>query len=383
MTELAITGAGAVSVFGVGREALERGLAGGALPERRPLSSFPASATEEAYAREVPDFAPAEVLGDKGLRILDRLTKELLVAARLCLRDAGMKSDAGEHLGPGGLALGVCCSNAYGSLEAITELDRVAMLEDRRYINPQKFPNTVSNSAAGYVSIWEDLRAFNVSVSNGTCGGLDVFGVADLHLAAQRAHGAIVGGGEAMSEALLLAFLKLCSEEHAIVGEGAAFVAVERLESAEARGARVEALVCGYGASFIAPERESQLVSASPEPLVRATRAALADAALAPEDVDLVVGGQSGIGAFDAAEDAALAFALPHGPPVSAPKRVLGETFGAGAALAVLSALPALRGEPPTALRRGSTLDRPVRHVLVTTLGHYGNASALVLRRPS
>ena len=49
-------------------------------------------------------------------------------------------------------------SNAYGSLEAITELDRVATLEAARYINPARFPLTVANSAAGYASIWEDFE---------------------------------------------------------------------------------------------------------------------------------------------------------------------------------------------------------------------------------
>ena len=47
--------------------------------------------------------------------------------------------------------IGVCSSTAYGSLDSITELNLVAELEDPRYINPARFPNTVINAAAGYV----------------------------------------------------------------------------------------------------------------------------------------------------------------------------------------------------------------------------------------
>ena len=163
---------------------------------------------ESPNLAEVKDFDPTKELGDKGLRTLDRITKLLVVAARLCLHDAGWK-EAGAWKYGDATKVGFVCSNAYGSLEAITELDRVALLEDARYINPAKFPNTVSNSAAGYVSIWEDLRALNVSVSNGNPGALDAIGIAQIHLQSARALALIAGGGEAMCEALFLAFKKL------------------------------------------------------------------------------------------------------------------------------------------------------------------------------
>jgi 3-oxoacyl-(acyl-carrier-protein) synthase len=124
------------------------------------------------------------------------------------MHDAGFKKD-GVYVQGSPERVGICCSNAYGSLEAITELDRVAMLEDARYINPSKFPNTVANSASGYVSIWEDIRALNVAVSDGNCGALDAFACADIYLDTGRADALLVGGAEAMSEALYLAFLKL------------------------------------------------------------------------------------------------------------------------------------------------------------------------------
>ena len=389
MRARAVTGLGVTSVLGTGAETFLRAL--GDSPRRleergpMPISSFDASKVDLASGApivKVPEFDPARHLGDKGLRVLDRLTKLLLVGARLAVHDAGLKKDGAWTAGVAE-RVGVVVSNAYGSLEAITELDRVAQLEDARYINPSKFPNTVSNSASGYVSIWEELRALNVTVSDGNCGGLDAVACADMFLETGRADQLLVGGGEAMSEALWLAFRKL-GLRGALgttrIGEGAAFLVMETPESAKARGARVLAHVTGYGTSFIAPPDETTLLYASRPAMERAAKAALRDAGVTAADVDLVVSGASGLPYFDGEELAAIAAVVPDAAVV-APKLVLGETLGAGGSLAMAAALAWLAGAPPSPLVRGSAPAK-VKTVLLTAVGSYGNASALVMRAP-
>ncbi len=386
MNPKAITGLGIASALGTGRSTLEDGLKNpdGIAPPG-PIQSFDASRYGTPPIVEVPGFDPTKYLGDKGLRTLDRLTKLLVVAARLSLHDAGLKRDnQWAALGPD--RVGVCCSNAYGSLEAITELDRVAVLEDARYINPAKFPNTVSNSASGYVSIWEDLRALNVSVSDGNCGALDAVACADVFLETGRAEAILTGGGEAMSEALYLAFDKLGalaasdpSSPRARLGEGAAFLVLEPLERARARGAKVLATIDGYGTAFIGPKDDATLLYASSEALERAITQALEDARIGASDVDLVVSGISGIARYDDEERAAITKVLGASRPIAAPKLLFGETLGAGAALAMAASLAWLDGVAPSCIVAG---ERPAKvdTVLVTSVGYYGNASALVMR---
>jgi 3-oxoacyl-[acyl-carrier-protein] synthase II len=356
MTPRAITGLGIVSSVATG----------GAQTFFAAMTNGPAKVGGQRI--ELTDFDPTKFLGDKGLRTLDRLTKLLVVAARLCLHDAGVKKD-NQWAQLSGERVGVVCSNAYGSLEAIHELDKVAKLEDARYINPAKFPNTVSNSASGYVSIWEDLRALNVSVSDGNCGALDAVSCTDIFLASGRAEAILTGGGEAMSEALYLAFEKLgaLAGGNSHLGEGAAFMMIEEPAAAKARRAKILGEIVGYGTAFVAPKEESLLIWASREAILRACRQALADANVDPMDVDLVATSYAGIAQFDDEERAALAEIVPNAKQ-RAPKELFGETLGVGGAMSMAAALAWL-GEPN------------VKTVLVTSVGYYGNASAVVVRR--
>jgi 3-oxoacyl-(acyl-carrier-protein) synthase len=380
VTPLAVTGLGVCSSLGIGREAFVAALRSPNQRAPAKIASFDATAYPDARIAEVPDFDPTKYLGDNGLRTLDRLTKLSIVAARLALHDAGFKKD-GQWVRSSPDRVGLVCSNAYGSLEAITELDRVATLEDARYINPAKFPNTVSNSAAGYVSIWEELRALNVSVSDGNCGGLDAVACGELFLDTGRADALLVGGAEAMSEPLFLAFRRLGSlAEDALLGEGAAMLVAEPASAVKARGARSMGELVGYGTAFVAPERAT-LIHASQAAMERAIADALDDANVDAKDVSVVASGVSGLRVFDDAELAAIERVIGDAC-VAAPKTLLGETLGAGGAMAMAAALAWLGdggSTAPSPIVRGA-VTRPIRTVLATSMGFYGNASAVVLR---
>lgn len=378
MKPRAITGLGVLSALGAEREEVFA-----KIRENVPLRSRPRPASQtlgEAYAGagayEIPDFTPQKYLGEKGLRLLDRLTRVLICTARIALADAGIKQ-SGAFLRLAPEDVGLVCSNAFGSLEAINDLHRTATLEDTRYINPAKFPNTVSNTACGYVSIWEELRALNVTVSDGTPGALDAVFIADMHMTLGRAKALLVGGGEVMSEALWVAWNKLGMDPLAVpLAEGAALCVIEPLEAARGRGAHVLGVVAGYGSAFEAPTR--RLLHPSPTAMERAIRAALDDARVAPAEVDLVVSGVMGISMFDDAELSAIG-AVVGDAPVATSKRLLGETLGGAGAMSTAAALAWMAEKSPLPLVRGRAPER-ISTVLVTELGPYGSASALVLK---
>ncbi len=395
--ELAITGLGLVSPIAIGSAEHRAALADPRAAAERAFAPavtvLPLAELPDARVAEVRGFDAATYLGDKGLRNFDRLTKFMIVAAKHALEDAGLKKD-GQWLARRPDEVGIISATAYGSLDAITEMNLVAEREDPRYINPARFPNTVINAAAGYVSIWEDLRAPNVTVVDGNCGALDAVLTAETHLAHERAGVLLVGGGEIVSEPLYRAFRKLGvvaegdapwapGDAHTNgmrLGEGAAYVVVERLDEARARGAKVRALLVGYGTAFTAPESEALIVHPSVDGVTRALRAAVRDAGLAPEDIDAVVCAASGLDRFDAAELVGIGRALHPDVLCVAPKSYYGETFGAAGAFGIATALAWLDGAPVEPVLCGRRRER-LEHIIVTTVGFYGNVSAVVLKR--
>jgi 3-oxoacyl-[acyl-carrier-protein] synthase II len=397
VTSHAVTGIGLVTPAGIGAAEFERALpelarAPGSLFVGRPSLLDPEK-IDSPVAAECHDFDAKRFLGDKGLRNFDRLTKLLIVSGKLALEDAGLKKNGAHTLPPD--RIGLCSATAYGSVEAVTEAAKITELEDPRFLNPNRFPNTVANAASGYVSIWEDLRAPNVTVVDGNCGALDAVLNGQTHLDNGRADAFLVGGGEALSDLVYLAFRKLgVLAEHGRtcvpgapnsqgmrLGEGAAYLCIEKPEFAAARGAKVRAHIIGYGNTFEPPESEAVLVHVSDRAVERAIELALQDAELRASDIDVVASSLSGIAHFDLAELAGITAAIGGETPIAAPKTVFGETFGASGAIAMACALTWFSGGAVAPLVRGA-MSKPPRHVLVLTVGYYGNASAVILRAP-
>lgn len=395
MRPLAITGVGLVSPLGIGfpdfRDAMNRHAELAQSVFVHESSVLSPEKIPSPHTAEVLSFDPTPFLGSKGLRNHDRLTLFLLIAAKQALQDAGLKHN-GEHKVYSPSRMGLCSATAYGSLDAINELVTIAELEDPRFVNPNRFPNTVINSAAGYVSIWEDLRAPNVTVVDGNCGSLDAVLNAQTHLSHGRADAFLVGGGEVLSDPLYLAFRKLdiLAENGRVfrpgspegqgmrMGEGAAYFCVEREDDAKKRGCDRYGRIVGYGNAFEPPESDAVIVHASQRAIERAIRAALHDAGLQASDLDGVCGSLNGVPMFDRAELAALDAVLGAELPVVAPKSVYGETFGSGGALAIATALSWFAGASVGALVRGRMCERP-RALLVLAVGFYGNVSAIII----
>jgi 3-oxoacyl-[acyl-carrier-protein] synthase II len=135
-----------------------------------------------------------------------------------------------------------------------------------------------------------------------------------------------------------------------VMGEGAAFLLLERWDLAVARGARIHGEVMGYAsncdaAHIVAPRADGLLAA-------RCMRAALRDAGLDPVDITHVNAHGTSTVHNDDAEARALVACFPEGcPPVTAPKGVVGHLLGAAGAFEAVVALQAARNGsvPPVA----------------------------------
>ena len=154
------------------------------------------------------------------------------------------------------------------------------------------------------------------------------------------------------------------------MGEGAAVLVVERLDSAGARGARVYAEIRGYGTTNDAHRMTVPLPDG--REAARAIRRALADARLGPGDVEYVNAHASATPLGDRAEAAAIRAALgEHAAriPVSGTKGLYGHPLGASGAIeAAICALAIDRGVLPGT----ANLDRPDPDCGLDVLGPAG-----------
>jgi nodulation protein E len=179
-----------------------------------------------------------------------------------------------------------------------------------------------------------------------------------------------------------------------VLGEGAAMFVLERRDDAVRRGAHIHAELLGFGTSTDAVD----IVAADAAGAARAMTAALADAGLAPGDIDYVNAHGTGTVLNDKTESEALrrAFGADAGRlAVSSTKAVLGHSLGAAGALELAASALALENQvmPPTANFQESDPDcaldfvpnearrAPIRHAMSNSFAFGGLNAVLVLGR--
>jgi 3-oxoacyl-[acyl-carrier-protein] synthase II len=180
-----------------------------------------------------------------------------------------------------------------------------------------------------------------------------------------------------------------------LLGEGAGFLLLEPLDAARARGARVRAEIVGYGNSF-----DAHGIS-EPHPEARgayqAMAAALAEAAVSPEQIDAVNAHGTSTPKNDVVETAALKRLLGERArrvPISATKSMIGHLIAAAGAVEAVAAITCMEAgvvhptinldEPDPACDLDYVPHRARRHlqryVLSNSFAFGGQNASLLLR---
>jgi 3-oxoacyl-(acyl-carrier-protein) synthase len=391
---IAITGAGVVTAIGQDLDTFWAGLVTGASGIGE-IERFPVRDLRVTRGGEVKKLARS--LPGRRLPAC-RTSRFLIHAAHEALATAGLPGRLPE---PGRLA--VVVGTALGGIDdagrALRREGGLASLAGALYDGPTR-----------NLARWLGARGPVIAVSTACASGATSLGLAADLLRAGRADVAIAGGADVLCRFVQRGFnvLRSLTREEVrpfdrrrsglLLGEGAGLVVLERAATAAARGgARPLGFLLGHastadGAHVTAPDPEGR-------GLALAVRAALAEAAVAPADVDFVSAHGTGTVANDRVETAVLLRTLgPHAArvPVNSIKAHLGHTMGAAAALeAIMCLLAGRHGQlPPTLHYREAdpecALDvvagaprrlRP-RISLSTSLGFGGCNAALVLATP-
>jgi len=395
-----ITGAGVVTALGLGWKKNADGFRNGRVAIR-PVTRFDVSRQRVKVAAEV-DLAPSlphTRLGHRQSQRLDRAAKLLLLAAHEAWRQSGWEPVENLPLVLGTTSGGMSLGEAYFRQAIQTPHARRRQATRMLHYQAQREALDLADAFgfSGPVTI----------IANACASGANSIGHAFDLIRRGHAERAFTGGYDALSQLVFAGFDSLqalsptqcrpfdAHRDGLALGEGAAMLALETLDSAKKRGAAILGEIVGYGAATDAhhltqphPNGDAALASMT---------AACESAKLSPEQINYLNAHGTGTPLNDSAEAAAInrwAGAHAKNLPVSSTKSSIGHLLGGAGAVEAVVCLMALRGQwlPPT-----STLQTPeplcqfpivreprdakLEFALTNSFGFGGANATLILRR--
>jgi 3-oxoacyl-[acyl-carrier-protein] synthase II len=409
---IVITGIGALSPNGIGRENYFSALAGGRSGIRT-ITQFDASALPCRIAGEV-DFDPERWVDAKNIRHVSRVVPMALAATDEALRDARLdplaldleaRRNIGVMLGSGG-----------GAVEFSERMYELWFAGAEKQASIYSIPSGTIGTISSEISMAYDLHGFSHLISTGCTSSTDALGYAYRNLKLGVADIIICGGADAtITAAVMTGFcvMRIVSNtrndepesasrpfsrdrDGFVLAEGAWMFVMEREETAKARGARIYGEVAGYGSTCDAYHRV-RLDESGEEP-ARAMSLAMKDAGIDAAEVGYLNYHGTSTDLNDRVETRAVKLAFGKRAstlPGSATKSMIGHPQGACGAAGVAATLMAFRDGvlPPTI-----NLDTPdpecdldyvsevgrraqIEAAVCNTIAFGSKNSALVLRR--
>lgn len=295
-----ITGMGAITPVGhnVAQtwESLINGVSGVSLITRFDASNLPVQ-----IAAEIKNYKPEEHFDHKEIKKLDIYSQFGMIAAREAVKDAGL--DDASAFDPE--RTGVITGAGIGGILTFEEECIKCHTAGPRRISPFFIPKMIGNIAAAHISIEHNFKGINFNVMSACASANHALGTALRSIQYGDADIVISGGTEAAVTPLAVGgftSMRALSTRNSdpqtasrpfdrerdgfVMSEGAAFLVLEELEHAIARGAKIYAELAGYGASsdayhITAPTEDG-------EGSTRAILAAIKDAGLTPNDIDYI-----------------------------------------------------------------------------------------------
>ena len=349
-----ITGIGPITCIGHGCENFWSGV----LAEKTGISSiagFDPSAFRVRCAGEIRDWNPEEFFPVHRLKRLDRYAQFAVASAKLALDDAHLdySRESPQH------RIGVSFGTALGGVCKAEDQYIRFLKKGARGVQPTLAVQVFGGSAHSNIAIDFGFRGVGTTNSNSCASGTVSVGEALRYVRDDFADVIVAGGAEAPLTTItigafdIIKTMSRCEDPNCasrpfdrlrdgfVMGEGAASLIIEEMEHARARGAHIYAELLGYSLNNDAFHMTTPLPSG--DSCIRAMREALADARLAPEQIDYINAHASSTQLNDSAETASIKEVFGEHArriPVSGTKGYYAHPLGAtGAIEAALCAL--------------------------------------------
>ncbi|HET9955752.1 MAG TPA: beta-ketoacyl-[acyl-carrier-protein] synthase family protein [Polyangiaceae bacterium] len=405
---IAITGMAAWTSYGRGLDALLHALATGRVTQHAPVGLDVDLDDPFLYARVARQIAlPSELktLWDRSPRPVtpEQWPTEVAVT---CAGDALLDAGRPEHHYDRA-RIAICNGTSHGSNHGL-----ISYL--RQSLSREPDPNSIADASsivARRIALRSGALGPNYTLNTACSSGINAIGQGMNLLRSGRADCVIAGAHDTFSELSFVGFTSLkaldpngcrpfdVQREGLTLADGAAYLVLERIGSARARGRKPLALITGYGC--VSEAYHATAPAPDGDGVLRGMLAALSEDGRA-EELDLVFAHGTGTPANDAGELKAiqrLTAELDCGNPldVVSLKSQLGHALGAAGSLQIVAAAACLRAEltpgniglqspisHSSKLRLRSTPARAVnRLVICNALGFGGSVATACLRLES
>ena len=430
---IAITGLGVVTAGGIGIEELFANICAKKQSVKR-IALFDPSQFPCQVAGQLEDFSASKFVPRnyrKAVKVMARDIEIAVAAADLAIRDAGIttrgideqKVDIEAARFGCNIGAGLICAdlNELGSAVNTSVTDgkfdfKKWGVEGINNLTPLWLLKYLPNMLSCHVTIIHGLKGPSNTITCGEASGHLAIGEAARAIARNAADMAIAGGCESkvnpmnMLRQTLLKRLtttgndtpeRACrpfdaDADGTVIGEGGGLVVLEEQGRASARNARIYAEFAGFGAGCD-PDGMNYLEPSRGDGLARAISAAISDAGISPEEIDLVVPQGTGVPDEDAAEADAIARTLGERAKTVAVSPLaggFGNLFaGTGAVQLAVAAMALHRQTAPPAVNFEKAADRcglniqktpadaNLRYVLCCSHATGGQNAAIVLKK--
>ncbi len=254
-----VTGMGAITPIGLSVDEFWAGIKEGKIGFDR-ITRFDPSEFKCKLAAEVKGFDGKNYMDFKAAKRMELFSQYAVAATKEAMEDSGLDMEKEDPY-----RVGVAVGSGTGSLQAMERSHSRLLEKGPSRIEPLFVPLTISNMAAGNVSIQFGLKGKSINVVTACATGTNSigeafrtiqYGDADV-MVAGGTEGSVcpigIGGFAALTALTSSEDPKRCSipfdKERSgfVMGEGSAIVVLEELGHAKARGAKIYAEVVGYG----------------------------------------------------------------------------------------------------------------------------------------
>ncbi len=257
-----ITGLGAVSPVGIGKDSFWDSLTNGKSGIDY-ITKFDTKDFDVKIGAEVKDFDPTLYMDKKESKRMDLFTQYAVAGTHLAFKDAKLSPDDLDSN-----RTGIIIGSGIGGISTFETEKEKLMTKGPNRVSPFFIPMMISNMAAGQVAISFNIKGPSMTITTACASGTHAIGEAFRMIKLGVIDTAVTGGTEAAISPMAVAgftSMKALSTRNDeprkasrpfdkdrdgfVIGEGAGILIIEELEHALKRNANIYAEIVGYGAT--------------------------------------------------------------------------------------------------------------------------------------